>query len=51
MPTAADEVQTEVIPSNLGTRNLFCYFFTIRPHLDHPENQNMAGTKVQTSKV
>jgi len=40
--------------SNLGTRNLFCYFFLRSDHIltmQTIKNQNMAGTKVQTSKV
>ena len=57
MPTAADdtmEVPTLVIQSNLATRNLFCYFFLRSNHIltmQTTKNQNMAGTKVQTSKV
>jgi len=40
--------------NNIGTRNLFCYFFLRSDHIltvQTTKNQNMAGTKVQTSKV
>ena len=39
---------------NLGTRNLFCYFFSRSDHIlttQTTKNQNMAGTNLRTSKV
>ena len=44
------------ILSNPGTRNLFCYFFLRSDHIltmqtNKNQNQDMAGTKLRTSKV
>jgi len=44
------EATLQVLPSNLGTRNLFCYFF-LRSDTQTTNNQNIAGTKFQTLKV
>jgi len=43
-----------VITSNLGTRNLSCYFFLRSDHIltiQTTKTQNMVGTKIQTPKV
>jgi len=48
------EITPYLTPSNLGARNLFCYLFLRSDHIlvmQTTKNQNMAGTKVQTSKA
>jgi len=48
------EVTPQVVPSNLGTMNLFYYFFLQSDRIlttQTTKNQNMADTKFQTLKV